>query len=69
MEGIGAGLQSFFNFAIVCFILAICGICYFIYSILDKDGEIVSPTRITPELQLIVKDNKIDTLFVYKLKK
>ena len=33
-----------------------------------RTSSIESPTRIEPEIKLIIKDNKPDTVFVYKLK-
>lgn len=72
MDGIGNGLAHIFNFLIVCFFVAIAGIIYAGYTAWDAvwgDVEIVSPVAIKPELRLTIKNNKVDTLFVYKLKK
>jgi hypothetical protein len=74
MDGFGNGFADAFKWV---FYLAILGVvlggfsvCYFAYKyVVGFDEEIVSPNKIVPEIQLSVKDNKVDTLYVYKLKK
>ena len=53
-------------------VLTVFGMGYFFYNIYfkqKKDKELVSPTILISEKQLIIKNNKVDTLYVYKLKK
>lgn len=69
MDGIGNALQGLFEMTIVFFIIAILGVGYFLYNIFGNDDELVSKTIIIPELKLTIKNNKVDTLYVYKLKK
>lgn len=63
MEGIGTGLS------LVAFILLVFGIGIGIgtMALLD-DGKIKSKTRIEPQIELIINNNQVDTLFVYELK-
>lgn len=71
-SGMLKGLDSIFNFFIGCFIVAVLGIIYAVYSlglVIWGDEVIVSSHKIVPELQLTIKNNKVDTLYVYKLKK
>ena len=66
-DGIGEALGCFFTIAIVAIIATIGYTGYFIY---DKIGEqtIESKVLITPEIKLEVNDNKVDTIYVYKIK-
>lgn len=47
--------------------LIVIGIVYFIYTMV-KPTKIESKTKIVPEIKLVIKDNKVDTLYVYKKK-
>jgi hypothetical protein len=65
MDGIGQGIgQAFFAVGIFCAVLAaiIMGAIWFFVS----SDEIKSEKRIEPKIELIIKDNKVDTLFIYK---
>lgn len=48
-------------------ILIVIGIVYFIYTMF-KPTTIESKTKLVPEIKLVIKDNKVDTLYVYKQK-
>lgn len=48
-------------------ILIIYSIGILIYLII-KPTTIESKTKIVPEIKLVIKDNKVDTLYVYKKK-
>lgn len=48
-------------------ILIVIGIVYFIYTMV-KPTTIESKTKLVPEIKLVIKDNKVDTLYVYKQK-
>jgi hypothetical protein len=74
MDGFGQGfadaLKWIFYLAILGIVLGGINVGYIGYKYLvGFDEEIVSPHRITPKLKLNVKDNKVDTLYIYKLKK
>lgn len=51
-------------FATVC-VIATIAIVYIILT-WNKGKEIVSEHRLKPEKRLIIKNNKVDTLYVYK---
>ena len=55
--GIGCGIFI----GIICFIIL--GIAI---GVISSNKEIISETKIIPEIKLIIKDNKVDTLYVYK---
>lgn len=64
MDGIGKGLAEFFIFvAIICFIIG-GGIAFIIRG--KKPNSITVTHRIEPELKLIIKNNKVDTLYIYR---
>lgn len=66
------GLEYVFYMALIGVILIAIVAIYGGYKLFNHyygEEVITSSKRINPELQLIVKDNKVDTLFVYKLKK
>lgn len=67
--GMFNGLNGIFNFFIGCFIAAIIGAIYGLYSLFAyyySDIEIVSDKKLVPELRLTIKENKVDTVYVYK---
>lgn len=65
MEGIGDG----FGMVIIGFFLfgGILGIGI-LKMFSASCGTIESPTRIEPEIKLVIKNNQVDTTYVYKLK-
>ncbi len=73
MDGFGDALGNFFQgvfiLLIVCFIAAVLGIGYFVYSWFFKEESIITNKIIVPEMKLIIEDNKVDTLYIYKLEK
>lgn len=72
MDSLGSALEGFFTLFFIVFIVAIIGIIYGAYSFYTQTWgtiEIVSAQIIQPELKLTIKNNKVDTLYVYKLKK
>ncbi len=70
MDGLGSALGDFFQgifvLLIVCFILAIFGVGYAVYSWFFKEETVITSKKIVPEMKLIIKDNKVDTLWIYK---
>jgi hypothetical protein len=70
MDGFGDAFANFFKgiiiIAVVSFIVAVIGMGYICYSYFFKDNSITSDKLIVPEIKLIVKDNKVDTLYIYK---
>ena len=74
MDGFGQGfadaLKWVFYLAIFGVVLGGISVCYVAYKYLvGFDVEIVSPHKIEPELKLTVKNNKVDTLYIYKSSK
>ena len=39
-----------------------------IWAIPEKENYITSPVKLEPEIKLEIKDNKVDTLYVYRKK-
>jgi hypothetical protein len=71
-SGMLDGLNGLFNFFIGCVIVAILGVAYFLFSMfidIVDDKEIISTKPIIPELRLTITENKVDTLYIYRLKK
>ena len=64
MEGIGNGLVQVI--AIFCILVAVVigGISWGVAKFTSRTIE--SATRIEPELKLTVKDNKVDTVYIYR---
>lgn len=50
---------------ILCMIAAL-GLGYMGYDLIFGNSDITSDKPIRPELKLIIKDNKVDTLYIYK---
>jgi len=70
-SGMFDGLQYIFYVAILGVVLFIGAIVYGGYKFYEHyymERTMVSEQRIVPELRLTIKDNKVDTLFVYKFK-
>ncbi len=65
MERIGDGLLGAIVFCCICAVI----ICFGAYALVDWlfifDG-IKSDVLITPEIQIVVVDNVVDTLYIYK---
>ncbi len=66
MEGIGSGFGT---------AMLIVGVIVFTWGLftgelfdIGRSRKIVSPTRIEPEIKLVLKNNQVDTTYVYKLK-
>ena len=72
MDGLGNAFASFFTgiiiTAVVCFILAVAGLGYFGYNVFFKEKEVITDKKLVPEMKLIIKNNKVDTLWIYKQK-
>ena len=66
MDSIGKGLGEVFGCLITITIAAIIGciafVCYYFFS----DDSIKSEHPIKPKIELVIKDNKVDTLYVYR---
>ena len=63
------GLDVIFYMALVGVIMLALSGLYGVYKLWDYyngDKEIVSSHKIVPELKLTIKDNKVDTLWIYK---
>ncbi len=65
--GYGAGISEAFGcliwiIIILIVIVVIAGIYFFFFS----SGDIVSDHLITPTIQLTIKNNIVDTLYIYK---
>jgi hypothetical protein len=69
MDGFGDMFAQVFNFLIGCFIVAVLGVIYFFYTLIFSKEEVVTEKKIVPEMKLIIKDNKVDTLWIYKQQK
>ncbi len=74
MDGFGQGfanaLSWVFYLAILGVILGAFNVCYIGYKyIVGFDEVITSPHKIVPELKLTITENKVDTLYIYRLKK
>lgn len=61
-DGIGTALAIFVVFC--CLVVA--GLMTAGYFIFKGDGSIKSDHPIKPAIELVIKDNKVDTLYVYK---
>ena len=71
-SGMLKGLDGIINFFIGCFIVAVIGIVYALWSwyhIVHMKTEIISTHKIIPALKLTIKENKVDTLYIYKQEK
>lgn len=64
---LGEGIGCLFRAIMILLVAAALGAVYFVYSVYVPD-KLESPYPITPTKQLIIKDNKVDTLYIYKLK-
>lgn len=66
MDSIGKGLAEVFavfaTIAIVSVIGCIVFTCYYFFG----DDSIKSEHLIKPQIELVIKDNKVDTLYVYR---
>lgn len=63
----GAALEQMFRLVIwIIIILTVWGL-YTGYVCFFEKKEIISATKITPVIRLVVNDNKVDTLYVYSL--
>lgn len=63
MEGFGKGLAEAFGFLLTIIAILAVGFTanYFV-----KDDDITSEHPIKPQIELVIKDNKVDTLYVYR---
>jgi hypothetical protein len=71
-SGMLKGLDVIFYMALIGVImLALSGLygAYKLWDYYNGDEEIISPHKIVPELKLTITENKVDTLYIYKLKK
>ena len=59
-------LFKFFTFIVVVLLFLLGYIFVYLYT---NRNKIESDSIITPETKLIIKDNKVDTIYVYKLPK
>ena len=71
-SGMLNGLNGIFYMALIGIImLALSGVygAYKLWDHYNGDEEIISTHKIIPELRLTVKENKVDTLYIYKQEK
>ena len=59
-------LFKFFTFIVVVLLFLLGYIFVYLYT---NRNKIESDSIITPEVKLIIKDNKVDTVYIYKLPK
>lgn len=59
-------LFKFFTFIVVVLLFLLGYIFIYLYT---NRNKIESDSIITPEIKLIIKDNKVDTIYIYKLPK
>ena len=62
----GSGLAEAFGCLITIIVILAIGLIGFTGYSFFKDDSIISEHIIKPEIQLVIKDNKIDTLYVYR---
>jgi hypothetical protein len=62
----GSGLSEVFGWMVTLIIILFIGVIGFGGYTFFKDDAIKSKHLIKPEIQLIIKDNKVDTLYVYR---
>lgn len=65
-NGMFNGLNSFINFVIIVIIVLLIISLYAIYDWIFIEAVIKTTERLVPELEITVKNNVIDTLYVYR---
>jgi hypothetical protein len=68
MEGIGQAIGCLVTIAVIGIIATLGFTGYFTWDYF-KEKSIESTKRITPEIQLTTDGKKVDTVFIYKVKK
>lgn len=64
----GGGLSEAFGCLITLAVISVIGCIFFFLTILFSSNEIESKELITPEIRLEINNNKVDTIYVYKIK-
>lgn len=62
-------LSDLFKFLTFIIIVLLFLLGYFFVYLYTNRNKVESDSIITPETKLIIKDNKVDTIYVYKLPK
>lgn len=65
MEGIGNGLSEMFGCMVIIIVILFCVILGLTF-VCSGEDEIKTSKPIVPELQLIIVNNKVDTVYIYK---
>jgi hypothetical protein len=68
MEGLGKAIGCLFAIAIIGIIGIIGFTGYFTWDFFEEES-IESPKRIIPEIKLTTDGKKVDTVFIYRIKK
>lgn len=64
-EDLGEAINSFFKAFIVVVIIAVISV-FGLVALIIKKSVIKSDHRIEPRIELVVTDNKVDTVYVYQ---
>jgi hypothetical protein len=68
MEGIGEKFgQMVIVLCVIC--IGITGAITLLVCWISGDSAIRTTERIKPDIELVVKDNRVDTIYIYKVKK
>ena len=62
-------LESFFLYCLISVAVMVAIVVFVPTYFLTKNGSIKSKELITPEIKLVVENNKVDTIYIYRLKK
>ncbi len=66
MEGFGKGLAEAFGCLLTIIAILAVGFISFTVYYFVKDDAITSEHPIKPQIELVIKDNKVDTLYIYR---
>ena len=64
----GGGLSELFGCLITIAVISVIGCIFFFLSLIFSSNEIESKELIKPEIRLEINNNKVDTIYVYKVK-
>lgn len=64
----GSGLREMFGCLVSVAVVWVLGVLYLLFLFFFGENKIESKKLITPEIRLEVVDNRIDTVYVYKVK-
>ena len=62
-------LENFFLYCLISVAVMIAIGVFVPTYFITKNGSIKSKELITPEIKLVVENNKVDTIYIYRLKK